>query len=79
MRFYCWSKMGQDPLLSAMHQCVLMPNYSHHLLGRVAMHSVRCGYCWRCFVVSVCVCVSHTDTTVSLAKTDEPIDVPFSV
>jgi len=59
MRFYCWSEMGQDPPLSAMHQCVLMPNYSDHLLGRVAMQSVICGYCWRCFVVCVCMCVTH--------------------
>ena len=27
----------------------------------------------------VCVCVSHTDTTISLEKTAEPIDVPFSL
>jgi len=44
------------------------------LLGRIAMHSIRCGLLLHIVAWSVCVSVGHGRNT---AKTDEPIEIPF--
>ena len=54
------------------------------LLGRIACRPTQCidaAYCYRCNVVCVCVCVRLVTavTTVSCAKTDEPIEMLFGV
>jgi len=52
------------------------------ILGRIVMHSIRCGvadYCGRCSVVSVCVSVCQLVTTTSCAETHEPIERPLEV
>ena len=44
------------------------------LLGRIALHSIRCGLLLHIVAWSVCVSVGHGRNT---AKTDELIEIPF--
>jgi len=54
------------------HYCVTL---FHFLLGCVAY--TECDRCYRCSVVCVCVCL--LDTSVSPAKTAEPVEMLFGL
>ena len=52
---------------------------SEHIFKVIYVNMCPSGALHRCSFVSVCLCVSLLDTTVSCAKIAEPVEMPFGM